>query len=99
HVTCLAAARHRVLADAGHDVEALGLVGAPRVRLLAGAERHVTVDVALRLLGFGPGVMELVAVDGHGAMRADALEAALAVGEPGTPTIVIAQVGNVNTGA
>src|SRR5215471_7013185 len=30
--TCLAAARHRVLADAGWDVEAEGLAGAPRVR-------------------------------------------------------------------
>jgi aromatic-L-amino-acid decarboxylase len=99
HVTCLAAARHRVLADAGHDVERLGLTGAPRVRVLAGAERHVTVDRALRLLGFGTAGVELVDVDPHGAMRADALEAALAIGEPGTPTIVIAQVGNVNTGA
>ncbi len=99
HVTGLAAARHRVLADAGHDVERLGLIGAPRVRVLAGAERHVTVDRALRLLGFGTGAVEDIDVDAHGAMRADALEAALAIGEPGTPTIVIAQVGNVNTGA
>jgi glutamate/tyrosine decarboxylase-like PLP-dependent enzyme len=99
HVTALAAARHRVLADAGHDVERLGLVGAPAVRILTGAERHVTVDRALRLLGFGTGALELVDVDERGAMRADALGAALAIGEPGTPTIVIAQVGNVNTGA
>ena len=41
HVTALAAARHRVLADAGWDVETGGLVGAPFVRGLAGAEpRH-----------------------------------------------------------
>jgi glutamate/tyrosine decarboxylase-like PLP-dependent enzyme len=99
HVTALAAARHRVLADVGHDVERLGLVGAPAMRILAGAERHVTVDRALRILGLGTGIVESVDVDEHGAMRADALAAALAVGEPGTPTIVIAQVGNVNTGA
>jgi glutamate/tyrosine decarboxylase-like PLP-dependent enzyme len=80
-------------------VERHGLVGAPRIRVLAGAERHVTVDRALRLLGFGTDGVELVEVDAHGAMRADALEAALAIGEPGAPTIVIAQVGNVNTGA
>ena len=47
----------------------------------------------------GRTAIEPVDVDAHGAMRADALEAALATGEPGTPTIVIAQVGNVNTGA
>jgi glutamate/tyrosine decarboxylase-like PLP-dependent enzyme len=99
HVTCLAAARNRVLADAGHDVERMGLMGGPRIRVLAGEERHVTVDRALRLLGFGTDGVELVEVDAHGAMRGGALEVALAIGEPGTPTIVIAQVGNVNTGA
>jgi glutamate/tyrosine decarboxylase-like PLP-dependent enzyme len=98
HVTALAAARHRVLADAGHDVERAGLIGAPPVRVLAGAERHVTVDRALRLLGLGTDVVQGIDVDGHGAMRADALEAALAAGDGG-PTIVVAQVGNVNTGA
>jgi glutamate/tyrosine decarboxylase-like PLP-dependent enzyme len=95
HVTGLAAARHRVLADAGHDVERDGVVGAPRIRVLAGAERHVTVDRALRLLGLGTAAIEPVAVDAHGAMRAEALAAAL----PGDgPTIVIAQAGNVNGG-
>ncbi|WP_422741638.1 pyridoxal-dependent decarboxylase [Micromonospora sp. WMMD754] len=49
----LAAARHQVLADAGWDVERRGLVGAPPVRVLAGAERHATVDRSLRLLGLG----------------------------------------------
>ena len=53
HVTALAAARHRVLADAGHDVERDGLAGAPPIRVLAGEERHVTVDRALPLLGLG----------------------------------------------
>src|SRR5919106_1759055 len=37
HFTCLAAARHRVLADAGWDVEADGLFGAPPIRVLVGA--------------------------------------------------------------
>ena len=99
HVTALAAARNRVLQTAGHDVERDGLVGAPAIRVLAGAERHVTVDRALRMLGIGTGAVEEVAVDERGAMRADALAAALASGERGRPTIVVAQVGNVNTGA
>ena len=38
----LAAARHHVLARAGWDVERDGLVGGPRVRVVAGAERHAT---------------------------------------------------------
>jgi glutamate/tyrosine decarboxylase-like PLP-dependent enzyme len=98
HVTALAAARHRVLADAGHDVERDGLAGAPPIRVLAGAERHVTVDRALRFLGIGSAALEPLAVDERGAMRADALRASLADGD-GRPTIVAAQVGNVNTGA
>jgi glutamate/tyrosine decarboxylase-like PLP-dependent enzyme len=98
HVTALAAARHRVLAGAGHDVERDGVAGAPCIRVLAGEERHVTVDRALRLLGLGTAAVEPVAADGRGAMRAGALADALATGD-GRPTIVIAQVGNVNGGA
>jgi glutamate/tyrosine decarboxylase-like PLP-dependent enzyme len=98
HVTALAAARHRVLADVGHDVERDGIAGAPRIRVLAGEERHVTVDRALRLLGLGTGSVEPVAADGRGAMRADALADALGAGDE-RPTIVVAQVGNVNGGA
>ena len=98
HVTALAAARHRLLAGAGWDVEADGLIGAPPLRALIGEERHVTVDRALRLLGLGSACIEPVAVDDCGAMRADALAEALAAGGDG-PTLVCAQAGNVNTGA
>src|SRR4051794_4162781 len=98
HFTALAAARHRVLADAGHDVERDGLIGAPRIRVLAGAERHVTIDRALRMLGLGTGCIEAVAVDENGAMLSGALADALAAGN-GSPTIVAAQAGNVNGGS
>jgi glutamate/tyrosine decarboxylase-like PLP-dependent enzyme len=94
----VAAGRHQVLADAGWDVEADGLAGAPRVRVVAGAERHATIDRALRLLGFGTKVVEVVAVDANGAIRPDELGRVLAA-EPAGPTIVCLQAGNVNTGA
>jgi glutamate/tyrosine decarboxylase-like PLP-dependent enzyme len=97
HVTGLAAARHRVLARAGWDAERDGLPGAPRVRVIATAERHVTVDRALRLLGLGGGSLEPVEADERGAMRPQALERALAAGSG--PVIVCAQAGDVNTGA
>ena len=97
HFTGLAAARHRVLADAGWDVERDGLIGAPAVRVLVGEERHVTLDRALRLLGFGTACIEPVEVDERGAMRPDALAARL--GATSGPAIVCAQAGNVNTGA
>ena len=98
HVTALAAARHAVLARAGWDVERDGLAGAPRIRVLVGEERHITVDRAIRLLGLGTGSLEPVASDDVGAMRPGALADALRSGAAG-PVIVCAQVGNVNTGA
>src|SRR5829696_5298757 len=97
HVTCLAAARNYVLAQAGWDVERQGLAGAPPVRVLAGEELHVTVPRALRFLGLGTDTVVTLPVDRQGRMRSDAL--AQALGGDGGPTIVCAQVGNVNTGA
>lgn len=95
--TCLAAARHHVLQDAGWDVETGGLAGAPPVRVVAGAERHSTIDRALRLLGIGTDALVPVAVDNEGRMIPAALAATLRAGAG--PTIVCAQVGHVNTGA
>jgi glutamate/tyrosine decarboxylase-like PLP-dependent enzyme len=97
NTTALAAARGHVLAGAGWDVGRDGLSGGPRVRLLAGAERHVTIDRSLRLLGLGTNGLEVVPADEQGRMRADALRGALEAGEG--PAIVCAQAGNVNTGA
>ncbi len=97
NVVGLAAARHHVLAQVGWDVAADGLTGAPPVRVLVGDEVHVSALGALRLLGFGSERLTRVEVDGNGAMRADALAAALAAGSG--PAIVCAQAGNVNTGA
>jgi len=95
--TCLAAARHAVLAKAGWDVERDGLFGAPPPRVIVGVERHVTIDAALRYLGLGSDRIQLVEVDRQGAMLPDALHAVLAAGDG--PAIVCAQAGNVNTGA
>jgi glutamate/tyrosine decarboxylase-like PLP-dependent enzyme len=95
--TALAAARHSVLVAADWDVEATGLVGAPPIRIIAGEERHVTIDRALRFLGLGTTNLRMVPADAQGRMRADALRDALA--ESSGPTIVCAQAGNVNTGA
>jgi glutamate/tyrosine decarboxylase-like PLP-dependent enzyme len=97
HFTCLAAARHRVLADAGWDVEAAGLFGAPPIRVLLSEKAHTTVFAALRMLGLGSRRVELAAADDQGRMRTSDLARLLASGEG--PAIVIAQAGEVNTGA
>jgi glutamate/tyrosine decarboxylase-like PLP-dependent enzyme len=98
NTVCLAAARHQVLADAGWDVEERGLLGGPRVRVVVNAERHATIDRALRLLGLGASTIEPVRTDDQGAIDPVALERALSGGPKG-PTIVCLQAGNVNSGA
>ena len=95
---CLAAARNHVLAEAGWDVEQRGLLGGPRVRVVANAERHATIDRALRLLGLGVDALEEVAADAQGAIDTADLARVLADSDGG-PTIVCLQAGNVNSGA
>jgi glutamate/tyrosine decarboxylase-like PLP-dependent enzyme len=97
HFTALAAARWRVLERAGWDLARDGLQGGPRIRVIVGGERHVTVDRAFRYLGIGSAQIEALPVDEQGRMRAEELPAALARGDG--PTIVCAQAGNVNTGS
>ncbi len=95
----LAAARYRVLDQAGWDVEQRGLAGSPPIRVLASEERHASIDASLRLLGLGRAAVVELPADANGGMEVDALDRALAAGDDSSPTIVCAQVGNVNTGA
>jgi glutamate/tyrosine decarboxylase-like PLP-dependent enzyme len=97
NVTALAAARHEVLRRAGWDVESLGLQGAPALTVVAGEEAHSSIHAACRMIGVGSRTIIRVATDEQGRMRPDALEWALSA--TSGPTIVCAQVGNVNTGA
>lgn len=97
HVTALAAARHAVLARRGWDVREQGLSGSPPITVVAGRQRHVTVDRALRLLGIGGAQIVVVPADDQGRMDPEGLRAALSSVEG--PTMVCAQAGEVNTGA
>lgn len=90
----LAVARAEVLRAIGWDVELDGLTGAPPIEVIVGAERHGTIDRALRMLGFGTRQLRVVDADREGRMRADRLDLA---GDG--PAIVCAQAGNVNGGA
>jgi len=95
----LAAGRRYVLDEVGWDLDAAGLTGAPRITVLAGAERHAAVDLALRYLGLGAPVA--VAVDQEGRLEPDALAEAMAeamADVPG-PAIVCLQAGNLHSGA
>ncbi|MCU1266129.1 MAG: aspartate aminotransferase family protein [Acidobacteria bacterium] len=98
HVTCLAAARHALLAKRGWDVEAEGLFGAPPIRILSSSERHGSFERAVRMLGFGHARIKLLPVDAQGRLVAEALSAELEK-EPTAPTIVLLQAGDINIGA
>lgn len=91
--TCLAAARHAVLKQAGWDVEADGVFGAPEVTVVVSEEAHPTLFKSLGLVGFGRNRAVRVPVDSQGRMRAGAFPAISG------PAIVCLQAGNVNTGA
>jgi glutamate/tyrosine decarboxylase-like PLP-dependent enzyme len=91
--SALAAARSALLQRSGWNVEEDGLFGAPPIRVVVGAEVHLSVLKALTMLGLGRSRVVRVPVDNQGRMRADAL--------PGLDahTILCIQAGNVNTGA
>ena len=89
----LAAARNHVLAQAGWNVEADGLFGAPPITVIVGQEAHPTLLKSLGMLGLGRNRVVRVPADGQGRMRPEALPPISG------PTIICAQAGNVNTGA
>jgi glutamate/tyrosine decarboxylase-like PLP-dependent enzyme len=89
----LAAARNELLKRQGWDVNADGLFGAPELRVVLGEQAHATVFKALALLGLGRSRVELVPTDGQGRMLADKLPVL------DERCLVIAQAGNVNSGA
>lgn len=91
--TALAAARHRVLATAGWDVEADGLFGAPPITVVVGDEAHPSLIKALGMLGLGRSRIKRVPVDRQGRMLASEIPPL------NGPAIVCMQAGNVNTGA
>jgi glutamate/tyrosine decarboxylase-like PLP-dependent enzyme len=95
--TGIAAARHAVLRRVGWDVEADGLIGAPPIRVIVGRDVHVSMLSALRYAGFGHARPERIPTDDEG--RIDAAELARALDGRDEPTIVCAQLGEVNTGA
>jgi glutamate/tyrosine decarboxylase-like PLP-dependent enzyme len=93
NAACLASARDAVLAKAGWDAASFGLVGAPPVQVVVGAEVHATVLKALGLIGLGRGRATWLPVDDQGRIVPDDLP------DLDRPAIVCLQAGNVNSGA
>jgi len=97
HATAFAAARHRLLGDRGWDVEAKGLSGAPRIRVLTTENRHESIIRAVRLVGIGSDAIGTVPTDNAGRINTAELERALQSSAE-APTIVSLQAGDLNTG-
>lgn len=97
HVTCLAAARNALLNERGWDVEVEGLIGAPRLRVLANDQRHGTCDRALRFLGLGTRCLEPLETKVDGRLSPEVLRAALQR-DPTAPTILMLDAADLCVG-
>jgi glutamate/tyrosine decarboxylase-like PLP-dependent enzyme len=96
HTTCLAAARSWLLEKDGWDAERQGIAGSPAIKVFCGT-RHATIDRALRLLGFGDDSLHALDETQSGSLAPAALEKALREAK-GSPSLVLLQAGDVNTG-
>jgi glutamate/tyrosine decarboxylase-like PLP-dependent enzyme len=93
NATCLAAARDAVLSSHGWDAAGQGLVGAPPVTVVLGAQAHSMVRKALGLVGLGRDRAVVLPTDDQGRIEPRALPALRG------PALVCLQAGNVNGGA
>jgi glutamate/tyrosine decarboxylase-like PLP-dependent enzyme len=98
HATCLAAARHALLAQREWDVEQRGLYGAPPIRILTSSQRHGSFERAVRLLGLGREQVVCLTSDDNDRLEPSALQKALEA-DSSAPTIVLLQAGDINIGA
>jgi len=98
HATCLAAARHALLARHNWNVEERGLYGAPPIRILTTGVRHGSFERAVRFLGLGQSQVVYLPTDAQDGLQPDALEQALKA-DSSAPAIVLLQAGDINIGA
>ncbi|MEW5722658.1 MAG: aminotransferase class V-fold PLP-dependent enzyme [Thermodesulfobacteriota bacterium] len=89
----LAAGRNELLRRLRWDVHAQGVFGAPRLRVVLGEQAHSSVFKALSLLGLGEADLVRAPVDTQGRLAADRMPPL------DERTLVVAQAGNVNSGA
>ncbi|UWQ28521.1 aminotransferase class V-fold PLP-dependent enzyme [Leisingera sp. M523] len=92
-LVCLSVARRELLKKEGWDFDAMGLLGAPEIKVVVSELAHITVLKALRILGFGQARLIKAPVDSAGRIdpaRLPALD---------RQTILCLQAGEVNTGS
>lgn len=91
--TALCAARYRLCKKKGYDLKKNGILGAPKIRFVMSEDIHPSNIAALRYMGYGSDDLEFVPVDDQGRMRVDQMP------NLDDQTVVIAQAGNINSGA
>ena len=89
----LAAGRYRLLERLGWDVNADGLFGAPRLRVVTSEQAHSAVHRAIAMLGLGDAIVERVPVDDQGRLIAAELPPL------DDRCLVVLQAGNVSSGS
>ena len=99
-IVCLAGARGRAAAAAGHDVRAEGLAGGPRLLSYVPSEAHSCVRRALELLGLGAESIRPVPLI-NGRLDRDGLRQMISADRAagGIPALLVGSAGTVNTGA
>jgi aromatic-L-amino-acid/L-tryptophan decarboxylase len=99
-IVCLAGARSRAAAAAGHDVRRRGLASGPGQVAYVPSEAHSCVIRALELLGLGSDSIRPVPLH-EGRLDADTLRGAIAADRAAGawPALLVGSAGTVNTGA
>lgn len=96
HVTGLACARYWWADKHGVDVTSRGLAGLPAMPVFSSGLVHVSTRKALQILGCGRDTLRTFARDDAGRVDLGAMDAALA--RTGGRAVVVANLGEVNTG-
>lgn len=98
HVTAMAAARHRLLASRGWNVETEGLAGAPAIRILVSENCHESILRAARLLGLGTNNICTLPLNEQGTLSIAALEQELS-DDREDPLLLCLSAGDLNCGS
>lgn len=97
HFTCLASARVAVFKNIGWDVNQDGLFNAPHISIITNENRHLSIDRAVRYLGFGNRSLISLETDKNGKVLPKTLEQAIDSCD-GNPVIVVLNAADLNTG-
>ncbi len=89
----LAAGRNKVYKNLGYDIAKDGLTGAPKIKVVLGADAHATVYKALSIIGLGSAEVIKVAVDSEGRIIPEEMPTL------DNGTLVVLQAGSVNSGS